>query len=68
MFQSTEAEDVNTMGKIEWAMWANEQALASGLSEYFNSLFFHVPKWIVINLLQHFNIRYLHASVTLFLF
>ncbi|XP_016525841.1 cytochrome b-245 light chain [Poecilia formosa] len=22
------------MGKIEWAMWANEQALASGLSEY----------------------------------
>lgn len=24
---------VNTMGKIEWAMWANEQALASGLSE-----------------------------------
>lgn len=24
------------MGKIEWAMWANEQALASGLSEYEN--------------------------------
>lgn len=24
----------STMGKIEWAMWANEQALASGLSEY----------------------------------
>ncbi|NXY81536.1 CY24A protein, partial [Alcedo cyanopectus] len=22
------------MGQIEWAMWANEQALASGLSEY----------------------------------
>lgn len=21
------------MGQIEWAMWANEQALASGLSE-----------------------------------
>ncbi|KAG7230515.1 hypothetical protein INR49_012228 [Caranx melampygus] len=25
------AEQVNAMGKIEWAMWANEQALASGL-------------------------------------
>lgn len=24
---------VLTMGQIEWAMWANEQALASGLSE-----------------------------------
>lgn len=23
-----------TMGKIEWAMWANEQALAAGLSKY----------------------------------
>lgn len=22
------------MGQIEWAMWANEQALASGLSEW----------------------------------
>lgn len=28
------AVKLNTMGKIEWAMWANEQALASGLSEY----------------------------------
>lgn len=27
---------LNAMGKIEWAMWANEQALASGLSEYIN--------------------------------
>lgn len=25
---------VPNMGKIEWAMWANEQALAAGLSEY----------------------------------
>lgn len=24
---------VLAMGQIEWAMWANEQALASGLSE-----------------------------------
>lgn len=25
--------ELSAMGKIEWAMWANEQALASGLSE-----------------------------------
>lgn len=33
-----EAAQVGTMGKIEWAMWANEQALASGLSEYLFAL------------------------------
>lgn len=29
------------MGKIEWAMWANEQALAAGLSEYTQT--FYIP-------------------------
>lgn len=35
------SSQVNKMGKIEWAMWANEQALASGLSEYYNYLIIH---------------------------
>lgn len=33
MFQPSPASLVAAMGQIEWAMWANEQALASGLSE-----------------------------------
>lgn len=46
---------MNAMGKIEWAMWANEQALASGLSEYSKLSKDEKRILLIINLYEQFD-------------